>query len=276
VLRTVDVKNSAVRACDPLIDTKTLFAAIVKKLDADCILDVGSRDGDQSIFFRDISPKAYVAALEANPSNYKAIAARNLQERRIDVFPYAASDSNGTATFYIADPECDPHAIGSSSLLPGGYQLKEKIEVETRRLDDFILEHYPDAQRIGLWIDVESVEYKVLEGISKIKDRVVIIHTETALEPVRSEQKAFAQLSELLKLFGFLFCGSNLREGSNIGDVVFVNGKSKEAMGAAYPICMLRSKIYQRLPIGQTAVYLRQQFPPIYRFLRKAYIRFAT
>jgi len=260
----------------PIIDAKTLFAGIVKKCNPDCLLDVGSRDGDQSIFFRDLAPDAHVAAFEANPANYQAILARKLDRRRIEVYPYAATNSNGVATFYVADPACDPHAYGSSSLLPGGYALKEKIDVETRRLDDFILEHYPDAQRIALWIDVESAEYQVLEGLSKIKDRVTVIHTETSVKPVRENQKALAQIAELLKSWGFILCGSNIRKTNNIGDVVFLNAKTKSDMGMSYHFCFIRSLVYQQLPIGRCAVYLRRQFPPLYRFLRRIYIRFAT
>jgi FkbM family methyltransferase len=221
-------------------------------------------------------PTAHVAAFEANPANYRAIIARNLDKQGIEVYPYAATDSNGTATFYVADPESDPHAYGSSSLLPGGYALKEKIEVGTRRLDDFILEHYPDVRRIALWIDVESAEYLVLEGISKIKDRVIAIHTETALTPVRENQKTFPQLCELLKSYGFVFCGSTLKGDRNIGDVLFLNARTKSEMGISYQLCFIRSLAYRFLPIGQVAVYLRKQFPPVYRVLRRLYIRFAT
>ena len=264
------------RESDPVIDAKALFAGIIKKCKPDCILDVGSRDGDQSLFFRDLAPEAYVAAFEANPANYRAMLSRNLERCRIEVYPYAATNSNGVATFYVADPACDPQALGASSLLPGAYALKEKIEVETRRLDDFILEHYPDVKRIALWVDVECAEYQVLEGISKIKDRVIAVHTETSLKPVRENQKTFAQLTELLKSWGFIFCGSTIQKHYTGGDVVYLNAKIKSDMGISYRFCFLRAFVYRFFPFGKCAVYLRRQFPPLYRFLRGIYIRFAT
>ena len=261
---------------DPVIEARTLFSGIIKKCNADCILDVGSRDGDQSLFFRDLAPNAHVAAFEASPANYQMMLSRNLDRHRIEVYPYAATNSNGVATFYVADPASDPQALGASSLLPGGYALKEKIDVETRRLDDFILEHYPDAQRIALWMDVESAEYEVLEGISKIKDRVIAIHTETSLKPVRENQKAFPQLAELMKSWGFIFCGSTIRKTHTGGDVVFLNAKTKSDMGMSYYSCFLRALILHYFPLGQFAVYLRRKSPALYRFLRGIYIRFAT
>ncbi|HUB67701.1 MAG TPA: FkbM family methyltransferase, partial [Candidatus Methylacidiphilales bacterium] len=249
------------RESDPLIDAKTLFAGIVKNCKADCILDVGSRDGDQSLFFRDLAPQAHIAAFEANPVNYRTILAKNLDRRRIEVFPYAVSNTNGTATFFVADPASDPHAVGASSLLSGGYPLKEKIEVETRRLDDFVLEHYPDARKIVLWIDVEGAEGQVLEGLSKIRDRVIMIYTETSIKAVRENQKTLHEIIEMVTSWGFVFCGSNIKEWYTGGDVLFLNAKTKSEMGIAYHFCFMLSRLYNYLPIGDSAVYLKQKFP---------------
>jgi FkbM family methyltransferase len=254
------------------LDTKTLFAGLAKKLNVDCIFDIGSRDGDQSLFFRDILPDAQVAAFEANPSNYKAIVAKGVPERGIQVYPYAVSNSNGMATFYVADPDSDPHAIGSSSLLPGGYLLKEKIDVETHRLDDFVLENYPAAKRLALWIDVESAEYEVLEGITKIKDRVLVIHTETAVEAVRENQKTFSELVKLMESLGFTLCGSSLRW--KIGDVVFINDQARPMLGYSLGYYQFRSRITDLIRIGSIAVFFKKKSPPLYRFLRAVYLKF--
>jgi FkbM family methyltransferase len=270
------VQAQAMKEPGPLIDAKTLFAGIVKSCKPDLLLDVGSRDGDQSVFLRDLAPAARVAAFEANPYNYRFIVDRKLEQRHIDVYPFAASNENGKATFYIADPATDPAASGASSLLPGGYALKEKIEVETRRLDDFIREHYPEARKIAIWMDVESAEHQVLQGISGLKDRIVAIHTETSLLPSRDGQKLYPDLAGLMQSWGFLFCGSNMRKGYGGGDVVFLNPTARAEMGGSYDVNFWRARLYIHLPIGRTAVFLRRQFPPLYRLLRSVYIRFAS
>jgi FkbM family methyltransferase len=255
-----------------VLDTKTLFTAIIKKLKADAVFDIGSRDGDQSIFFREVVPNARVVAFEASPANYDFIVSKHLEARRIEVFPYAVSNRNGVSTFYLADVDSDPQAVGSSSLLPGGYALKEEIKVETCRIDDFTLQRFPEVQRLALWIDVESAEYEVLEGISKILDRVVVIHTETSIEPVRENQKPFRELVELMKSYGFTLSGSNITR-NNIGDVVFVQDKVKSIMGFSYALCRFQARLYRHLPIGRTAVFLKKHFRPLYTFLRMLYIK---
>jgi FkbM family methyltransferase len=258
-----------------IIDAKTLFIGAVKSLQADCILDIGSRDGDQSLLFRDLRPKAYVAAFEASPSNYQLILSRNLERFNIKVFPYAISNAKGIATFYVEDQEAYPGAMGASSLL-GNSCTKEVIQVETRRIDDFLLEYAPEVQRIALWIDVEGAEYQVLEGISKIKDRVLLVHTETTITPLRNNQKSLSQLREIMESYGFILCGSNIAKDDAFGDVVFISNKGRAMMGNTFFICMTRAAVYRVLPISQTAVFLKKRFHPLYRLLRQIFIKFAS
>jgi FkbM family methyltransferase len=259
-----------------VLDTKTFFVGAIKRLQADCILDIGSRDGDQSVLFRDLRPKAYVAAFEANPTNYQSILSRNLDRQAIEIFPYAISNSKGTATFYVVDPEAYPGANGSSSLVVGNSCTKEVIQVETRRTDDFVLEHAPEAHRIALWIDVERAEYEVLEGILKIKDRVLLVHVETVIKPEHENQKTLSELTELMKSYGFILCGSNIDNGQVAGDAVFISNQARAMMGVSFYFCRARAVIYRFLPIGQTAVLLKKKFPSLYRLLRQIYIKIAS
>src|ERR1044071_8724620 len=103
-----------------ITNTKTLFASLLKQFEADCICDVGSRDGDQSLLFRHLRPSAAVFAFEANPINYKMMEAnRTLAEQRVQILPYAVSSRKGTVSFHITDVDySDPDANkGTSSLL---------------------------------------------------------------------------------------------------------------------------------------------------------------
>lgn len=160
--------------------TRGLFSLALKTLGVDCVCDIGSRDGDESLFFRNLLPDAVVLAFEANPINYQIMAARvELGENHIEMFPYAISDRNGRAKFYLTDVDfTDPaeneavrqqHQIpltedmqkimmGTSSLLVHeGLRIKQAVEVETYRIDEFILSRYPSVNQVGLWIDEFSV-----------------------------------------------------------------------------------------------------------------------
>lgn len=54
-----------------ITNTKILFCAVLKAMDVDCVCDIGSRDGDQAILFRQLRPNAAVLAFEANPIKFQ-------------------------------------------------------------------------------------------------------------------------------------------------------------------------------------------------------------
>jgi len=258
-------------------NTKVLFGAILKARGADCFCDIGSRDGVQALLFRHLRPSAAIFAFEANPINFKAMSQNaRLSQESIRLFPCAISSSNGMARFHITDVDYDdPEAnIGTSSLLVReDLKIKDTVEVPTRRIDELLLEEAPEAGQIGLWIDVEGAEYEVLSGMEKIKDRVVAIHVETALKPIRAGQRTLSDLEELLAPWGFVPCGSNLAPGSDWGDVVFVNRTAIRGLGWRYRICQLKGYFGIIMAADHFAVALKTRWPAAYRLLRRAYIR---
>ena len=268
--------------------TRGLFSSVLKKVRADCVCDVGSRDGEDSLFFRHLLPDAVVCAFEANPINYLNMTGRtDLTANRIEIFPYAITSENGRAKFYVPDIGSNPaekdllrqqHHIppsedmekilmGMSSLLVyERLRTQKTVEVETRRLDEFILSRYPSVKRIGLWIDVEGAEYGVVKGITGIKERVVALHVETARTSIRIGQKNISELLPLLASMGFVPCGSNMRPMDNVGDVVFLSHSTIEALG--WKLTALRW-------LTQVAVFFQKHTPGLYQALRTVYTKFA-
>jgi FkbM family methyltransferase len=263
------------------LNTKTLFSSILKAQRADCVCDIGSRDGDQSLLFRHLLPQAAVLAFEANPINFEVMKRDSrLIEERIEIFPCAISNQRGTAQFHVADVDySDPKANrGTSSLLvsPSG-KAKDTVTVDTYRIDDFLRKHCPASQRVGLWIDVEGAEHAVLEGMTGIKDRIVAVHVETANEAIRIGQKPLRDLIQLMSKHGFRLCGRNFGSGaSEWGDVVFVREQVMQQMGFGFSLCRLKAHAGKWLRADQIAVLLKARLPWLYRALRHLYIRFGT
>lgn len=263
-----------------ITNTKVLFSAILKRVKADCVCDIGSRDGDQARLFRHLCPEAKVMAFEANPINFKAMAANpTLRSEEIEVLPFAVSGARGTAKFHVIDVDySDPEANkGISSLLTrDDLPVKTTIEVETRRIDEVVQAQCAQAATIGLWIDVEGAEYGVLEGMSGIKDRVVAVHVETAKVPQRHGQRTLQELKVLMDGFGFALCGSNIRRTAEWGDVVFVSRHIMESLGFRFLLCKLRGYLGVWVPVDHAAVFLKSHFPAVYRLTRRIYLRVGT
>jgi FkbM family methyltransferase len=261
-----------------LTNSKALFTSLAKALKTDCVCDIGSRDGEDALFFHQLLPKAAVFAFEANPINYEMMARNSaLKESHIRILPYAITNQRGTATFHITDVDYsnpDENRGTSSLLVHDGLGIKESVQIETHRIDEFLLMNNPTAMRIALWIDVEGVEYFVLEGIRDIKDKVVVVHVETAKTPMRQGQRIYTDVVWLMNRMGFDLCGSNIEEDSNWGDVVFINRKKKVDLGCAFRICQAKAYFRKAVERGNSLVILKTRFPRVYRKLRSIYVKY--
>jgi FkbM family methyltransferase len=259
-----------------LTNTKALFISVLKASSADLVCDVGSRDGAQSLLFRHLLPDAAVTAFEANPINFEHMQrSPMLAGQRIEMHPFAITNSNGVAKFHVVDVDySDPNDNhGTSSLLVhDGLQILKSVEVETKRLDDFVLSRFPEAGTVGLWIDVEGVEYGVLDGISKIKERVVAAHVETAKTPMRHGQRTFPEVAALMESYGFVLVGSNITPESNWGDVVFVTRKFIHEHPFRYRVCRIKGLLSAIARVDHIAVFLKAHCRPAYKILRRLYI----
>ena len=89
-------------------NTRLVFKILLRRFRVDCVFDIGSCDGVDALLFRQILPKAAVVAFEANPINHQRMAQNpQLKANRIEVFPYAITNTNGTAPFNVADADYD-------------------------------------------------------------------------------------------------------------------------------------------------------------------------
>jgi len=257
-------------------DTKSLFVSLIRKWHCDLVLDIGSRDGKQSLLFKDALPGARVVAFEANPRNYQKMSVDPLLKGSITVLACAVSNADGKATFHIAEADYEgvetaENNLGISSLLVHpGVKTAGTVEVETVRLDTFLRRpEYQPCQSIALWIDVESAEYWVLEGVRAVAERVRVIHVETAKSPVRIGQHTYGEVSQLLNSLGFTEIGSSMEKEANWGDVVFVPNRLLADARSA----QLKALISNRIRVNQIAVFLKQHSPFLYRTLRKLFVK---
>lgn len=264
----------------PLLDTKSLFIALLKQLRCDLVLDIGSRDGKQSLLFRDLLPEAKVVAFEANPRNYRKMAANPLlAEKRVTLSPCAVSNVDGEATFHIADADydredSDENNLGTSSLLVHpGLKTAESVTVPTVRLETLLRQpEYGGCQSVALWIDVESAEYWVLEGLGTMAERVQLIQVETARTPMRLGQKTYDGVSRLLTEYGFVELGHNLEKDAAWGDVVYLRRAVFEQRRGAVRRALFVARAGKALRVNQMAVRLKR-IPFLYRLLRALFVR---
>jgi FkbM family methyltransferase len=259
-----------------IVDSKSLFVSLLKSLRCDLVLDIGSRDGKQSLLFKDVLSTAKVVAFEANPLNFQKMSLDPALQARIEALPWAVSDTDGKASFHIADADYNAaetieNNLGISSLLVHpGVKSSRSVEVETVRLDTLLRRpEFTVYQTIALWIDAESAEYFILEGMRNVADRVQLIQVETAKTPMRIGQRTYSEVSQLLASFGFTEIGSNITPQDNWGDVVFI----KKALLRHVRRAQFKALVTRKLQVGRIAVFLKERSPFLYRLLRQVFVK---
>jgi FkbM family methyltransferase len=261
-------------------NTHVLFSALLQGAGADCICDIGSRDGEDALRLRNVFPNARILAFEANPHNHALMAADpRFAAARIELFSCAVSNSDGEASFNITPvTECDPHGVSGTSSLLGGSALgvQEVVRVETRRLDGIIAEHCPGCRQIGLWVDTEGAEYMVFEGMSGIREHVAAIHVETAIKPFMEGQRPMAEVTALLDSMGFEFVGAGFTETYGWGDAVYVNRAVRTKLGDAYEAARRKARLSAKLRVDLLAGFLKRRLPWLHRIAYRFYHRIGT
>ena len=145
------------------------------------ILDIGSRDLEQSEEFDVVWKDCDIVAFEPTPNQYNICEDKSHRYTNIKVHNLALSNYVGKVDFWVTDGN-----IGCSSILepihvPFGSQDKNKIEVDAITLKEFmLLNPQLDTTSLVVWMDVQGHELSVLEGFGDIIKNTKYIHLEAA------------------------------------------------------------------------------------------------
>lgn len=138
------------------------------------IIEVGSLDGKDSLFFRKHFPNAYIYAIEGLPDNYEKFL-KNMNE--IETFNIVIADYIGRTNYYVKNIN------GLHGIYDRGKNLGNKIiELPCITLDCFCENNNVPGIDI-LKIDVEGATLNVLKGMKNILPKVKIMHIETETYP---------------------------------------------------------------------------------------------
>jgi FkbM family methyltransferase len=169
---------------------------------SDYIFDIGSRDGYQSVEFRNWFPEASITAFEANPYQIKNLT-HVVNDSNINLEFSCVGNRNGTTAFNLS-----PSNIGASSVLKiNDHRVSKEwaqyeIEVPIIRVDDYSKKN--NISKIDLlWMDVQGFEIPVLEGFGKMLENVSAICTEVELVQMYDGATIKKDLDEYLLRYGF-------------------------------------------------------------------------
>jgi FkbM family methyltransferase len=161
-----------------------------KDEDINMIVEVGSLNAQDALFFKDSFLHAHVVAIEGLKENYDKYM-KDLQT--IECVNGVATDYNGTTTFHVKTVN------GIHSIFDRG----AAYGTETREVDCFRLDSMFLAPIDMMKIDVEGATYEVLEGMGDLLGQTKIMHIETESIQFFKGQKLHGAVAELLTNAGF-------------------------------------------------------------------------
>ena len=211
-----------------IVNTRRLFARLLPVLRVSAICDVGSMDGADALMFRGVLHRARIYAFEPNPENFRLMQANTaLREHDIRLLPYAATNYDGEAEFFLVEADSTPNCLwrGRSSLYrrSGREGSAKSVEVRTTRLDTFLVDRLPGDARLALWIDTEGKAYEVIEGARDVAAQVCLLHVEMESKPVISpDQKLHPEVRALLDELGFVELATDQAQSTAQFNALFV------------------------------------------------------
>jgi len=203
----------------PLID---IITPIIDFSKVEVILDIGSRDGCQSLEFNRWFPNAKVYTFEPVKSSFDYTANNVKNIKNIEVYNYACNNSKGATKFY----EVYNGNIGASSLLKTTNHhrsrswLQKEVEVDSIVLSEWLQEK--NIKKIDIaWVDVQGAEKIVFESFGKYLNSIQVINTEVGNVPLYEGAIIKPELDLILSDFKCI--SSTLVGGNTEVDAIYVN-----------------------------------------------------
>lgn len=197
---------------------RTLQVVESLNLDVNTFLEIGSKDGKDSLFMKEkLKLKdENIFIMEAHPEFYKNI---KTNFPTFNCYNFAAWNENGELFFNAALNSDD----GRSSLLDRDIYSEnfKKVKIDCKRVDVMMEEYFKKSIDL-VKIDVEGAAYEVLEGFGENIKNIKVFQIEAEQYKIWDEQKTSLEVYGLLNSKGF-FKVWEIKLAKTQTDTIWVN-----------------------------------------------------
>ena len=181
------------------------------------IVELGARNGAESLSFHSAFPAARIVAFECNPATLPACRAALSGIPEITLIEKAVTDRAGEISFYPTDPQRtitkEPDGNpGASSIFrartdyPHETYVQNEIRVQSTTLAAVLAEQKIDSVDL-LWMDIQGAELLALKGMGERLGNVRLMHLEVEFRPIYEGQPLFPEVHSFLRERGFQLLG---------------------------------------------------------------------
>jgi FkbM family methyltransferase len=205
----------------------------IKHIPNPVIIDAGACDGTDTARFAKMLPKASIYAFEPVTKNYETLKRNVAGYPNVKTFQMALADRDGESEMYISQYINEADTIpGSSSLLAPREHIKMHPEVSFNKKETVAtvtLDSWAKQEKIdhvdALWLDMQGMEYQVLNASTEILPTVEVIYTEVSLMEMYENSILYEDYRKWLNSMGFEVVKEELL-WKDQGNVLFVRKKS--------------------------------------------------
>jgi len=170
----------------------THLMALIRRLDINCILDVGAHHGEYGTILRDAGYKGRIVSFEPVSAHFAVLAERARCDRQWKVLPIALGVRDEAAEINLFEGTTFASLLTASdygtTAFPGKMRSIGKERIRTRRLEDMFDECVRGIgdPRVLLKTDCQGLDLQVLQGAGARLAEVCAVQSEVSVNPIYS------------------------------------------------------------------------------------------
>ena len=201
---------------------------LMSKLNIEIVFDIGANTGQYSSDLRRLGYSNRIISFEPLKSAFDQLRNKSSKDDYWSVHNYALGNENCINTINVAG---NSQSSSILEMLPShfesapGSQYIDKQEIEIKRLDTVFDTFDIDREKIMLKIDTQGFEKNVLDGASKVLDKISLIQLEMSIIHLYENETPFMEMISYLDEKGFqLVSLENGFSDINTGQLLQVDG----------------------------------------------------
>ena len=194
---------------------------------ADIVIDIGSRDGNDAAYLAKALGSTKVVAVEAREEGAKDIKNKYPWMTTLQV---AVSDKDGKVTFHKVNSDnkelagCSSMANKDNTMFPQDFEgIMEEVTVPCQRMSTLLSSIDLNGLVDVIKVDTEGFTWQVLQGFGKRLKDVKLFHLETEKSPIHKDHVLTPKITEFMEKNNFFLADISYEWGPDIQDQVWVN-----------------------------------------------------
>lgn len=187
---------------------KSFLINLLRRLEIDCVLDVGANRGQFAQSLRTIGYGGDIHSFEPIPGDFATLSTAAAGDSKWQVHNFALGRTAGTSEFNLVDGGSE-NTVFSSFLTPDHVMIPDKvtrIPVEVRTLDA-VMKDTPEladpSRRLFLKLDTQGFDIEVCEGGKETMGRIRGLQSEISVKQIYAGQPDYLEALRYYHDLGF-------------------------------------------------------------------------